>query len=328
MYIAGDPAVPLSIPPGALQPGAVGWSNLDATTQQVASSSGFRNRIMNGDFRVSQRTAGTPSVGTVTYLVDRWYTWQSGAACAVSVVGSTNWNARYIRAVGVAGNTTVNFGQRIEAANIMDLAGKVVTLSGYAIRTLGGVVQQTNYITNTLDNWASATSLGTVSLGVLPANVFTPFRLNFTFPSTFINGLQVEFECPNLLAGDYFGLADIQLEAGNNPAPVFERKPSRYTFADCQRYYVQIPLSLWPGNPAAGANVDFRISQTYPVPMRGVPTGMYVTAGTLMNVSTEQFMAYGLVGGGDCTGFGYRIVSAAAGNLYADGRVWSFDAEI
>jgi len=149
--------------------GATTPSTINATTGtfsgnvQMASANGgqlagLRNKIINGDMRVSQRvvnpsTASLPSTGSATYLADRFFfTLQTAASPAAVTAGITNDNSLS----GASGNhiylttntikSTLAAGdyllcsQYIEGFNVADFkygtaAAKTVTISFRAVTT-------------------------------------------------------------------------------------------------------------------------------------------------------------------------------------------------
>jgi hypothetical protein len=99
---------------------------------------GTRNRIINGDMRISQRGTSLAAIATGTYLLDRWVWIQSGAmVCTVSqstdVPNDTFQNS--YRVDVTTADTSIATGdvalvqQRIEGYNTRDLIGTIFTLS-------------------------------------------------------------------------------------------------------------------------------------------------------------------------------------------------------
>jgi hypothetical protein len=124
----------------------------------VSSSTGlmFRNRIINGDFKIDQRNNGasfTPTAAAVkTYTLDRWWGWcQIGSKFSVQrstevPVGQGFTNSMLVTSLS-AYSTPVGgyygFGQFIEGYNIADMgfgtaSATMVTLSFWARSSLTG----------------------------------------------------------------------------------------------------------------------------------------------------------------------------------------------
>ena len=106
----------------------------------LAPIAGGRNRIINGSLEIWQR--GTSFTTSGSYSADRFIVGRSGGASGatftrVSPSDSTNlpffrYAMRCQRDSGNTGTAGLTFGQVIETANSVPLAGKTVTLSFYA----------------------------------------------------------------------------------------------------------------------------------------------------------------------------------------------------
>jgi len=139
----------------------------DASTQTTAATGfGFKNRIINGDFRIDQRRAGasyTPSGGD-TPVADRWgeyisqaskLTFQQQTASVGGTAGFTHcMGVTVASAVSIAAGDYFTLFQRIEGYNVADLAwgtaaAKTVTLSflvySSVTGTFGGSVTNSAY---------------------------------------------------------------------------------------------------------------------------------------------------------------------------------------
>jgi hypothetical protein len=119
---------------------------------------GFRNRLINGAIQVDQRNYGAVQTFTsgaaIAYCADRWYGYCSGANVTGQQIVLANRQNRY-RFTGAAGNTGVGFGQRIEAANCLDLAGGSATLQVKASSTSLASLTWTAYYANSADSFGS-----------------------------------------------------------------------------------------------------------------------------------------------------------------------------
>ena len=94
----------------------------------------FKNRLINGDFRIWQRGTSSSSAG---YLADRWYH-NSAGTYARSTDVPTSQGFKY--SLSNAVTTATSYGvalQRIESLNCYDLGGATVTLS-FWMKTLTG----------------------------------------------------------------------------------------------------------------------------------------------------------------------------------------------
>ena len=125
------------------------------TTSPFTGGLGFRNRIINGDFRIDQRNAGasvTPS-STYAYNVDRWatnnsqaskYTLQQNAGSVTPPVGFTKYiGVTSSSAYSVVAADYFYLTQAIEGLNVADLGwgsanAQAVTLSFLVRSSLTG----------------------------------------------------------------------------------------------------------------------------------------------------------------------------------------------
>lgn len=112
---------------------------------------GFKNRIINGDFRIDQRNGGAAlSVPPVTTLfgVDRWkYGWVSGCTFTVQQVVDAPTGFQYSTKTQITTASTANdlgfHHQTIEAANVLDLnwgtsAAQPISISFWAKSSIAG----------------------------------------------------------------------------------------------------------------------------------------------------------------------------------------------
>jgi hypothetical protein len=240
--------------------------------------SGFRNAIINGDFRISQRgTSFTPSSGA--YTCDRWQVVfdGSGATRTVSQFAFTPGNAisgyespfhlRYAQSVAGTGGTFSGLQQRIE--DVRTFAGQTVTVSFWAkadaSRSLSPVIEQ---VYGSGGSSSNGLSLGTASL----STSWQRFTFTTTVPS--ISGktvgansfLQLYFVLPinTTFTIDIWG---VQVEPGAIATP-FEQRPIGTELALCQRYYVT--MGAGSGGSVDSAN-RVNLAWSFPVTMRTTP---------------------------------------------------------
>jgi len=161
-------------------------SNVDLSTgtmnvATVISSTGlmFRNRIINGDFKIDQRNNGASFTvsagGTKTYTLDRWWGWcQVGSKFSVQrstdvPVGQGFTNSVLVTSLS-AYSTPVGgyygFGQYIEGYNIADMG------FGTASAT-----------TATLSFWARSSIAGTFSVALENGSYNRSYIFNYTISS-------------------------------------------------------------------------------------------------------------------------------------------------
>jgi hypothetical protein len=259
-------------------------NNVTATSYNTGQLAGFRNQLINGDFRIWQRgTTVTPANGV--YTADRWYSSNSNASSEVSRNGVTADGFDY------ACNLNADCGflfQTIElqprGGNISPgpyVVGSTWTLSIYSTLDLtstnGNLLwrndPQGSTVTEPLDS-VNATSNWSLSPGsVADSNGFRRYEKTFVVNTAPPAGtLMVVANFGSLANAAVVGA---QLEPGPVATP-FEHRPIGTELALCQRYYVA--LGDVYGLPArqSGGN---RIGQmTFPVTMRAKPTVTGTTA--------------------------------------------------
>ena len=270
----------------------------------VTNPVGFRNRIINGDMRIDQRSFGTAysiTTGAVYGSCDRWGS-ISGANGVWSqqrvTTGSTDFPfaTRVQRTAGSTSTALVYVGQVIETTNCQDLAGQAVTLSFYA--TAGANFSATSSLINVnldigtgSDQGWSALNAGTwtgYSAILNTTQAITATRTRYSFTTTIssgINEIAVRFAAAGsgtAGANDYFEITGVQLEAGSN-ATDLERRPIGTELALCYRYLPFFTL----GNTTIGIIGQASATNTayYTLPFqttaRTSPTGITLTTGTL-----------------------------------------------
>jgi len=240
----------------------------DITTPSLNSGSlaGTRSRIINGGMQIDQRNNGSSissGVSAVTYTVDRWYVYATGAAVSAQRVASSSSDfTSALRIVGATSNTGIVIGQRIEAQNSYDLAGKSVALSFYAASSASVMLVFSVYYAGTANNFTTKTLIqnGTA----IPSSTLQKFYVPLSpFPSSATTGLAVEFSVASLTSGS-IDITGVQLEPGSLATP-FERRSFEQELSLAQRYFAAIPTGVPPSswNPTP---------LSYPVTMRDVPT--------------------------------------------------------
>ena len=247
----------------------------------------FRNRFINGGFRINQRGSVPASVGG-SYGPDRWI----GAISGGSAISGNFVSSAYQPSVGGYGaylsgvsftNGTPYFAQRIEALNTVDLSGGQVTVSGKIYQDSGSTMNWSVRLVkpNTTDNYGSVTYLTAVQNIMIPSGAVTPFTATFTLGSTdAANGLAVEIYGTSVFTAvtKTFAIADMQIEKGSVATP-FEFRPYGTELALCQRY-------AWVPDGNAGVAGVASVSTisvmrfVHPVQMRAAPTASIQTAGS------------------------------------------------
>jgi hypothetical protein len=287
---------------------------VDGSTANLSSLNGgqiagLRNKIINGDFRISQRTIPVSYSGggaSSAWAGDRW-SWL--------INGTQNWiislqanpvisgalppdTTHFLRIAhtGLSGASYQNLLQRIEDVNT--LAGKQVTLSFYAkadaARTISASLSQ---IFGTGGSTAVVTALGIFNL----TTAWQRFTATVTLPSvsgkTLGTGsnLALVFDLP-ISGAHTLDFAMMQLEEGPVATP-FEQRPIGLELALCQRYYETVSVTtVTQGGTVTGIAREV----AYKTTKRAIPTvtrlgnwGTSGEAGTVVEViGTQQFYIF------------------------------------
>lgn len=277
----------------------------------VPASSFLRNRFINGGMVVDQRNAGASrscSATVITYVLDRWFLYPSGATLTAQQVTGTNVNSPFaFRITGAAGSTACNFEQRIENLNTNDLASQVVTVS-FRVWCSGAISNASVYALSptVVNNYASTTASFTTAI-TLNSGLNT-IRVTGTLNSTANLGQAVGIAFNSGIgSGVTVDISEAQLEVGTAATP-FERRQYGQELALCQRYY-EINNALWTFN---GGSSPFSCS--FRVTKRATPTITVATSGGA-TVS---------VSGGNYTGTdAFRVTSTAASDF-----TWTASSEL
>ena len=201
---------------------------------------GFRNLLINGDFRVNQRNpsyAAVPvPVGNFIFVSDRWMSASVGASVNCQNVQTDGvLGVGYIVFTGAAGNTAFSARQRIEKINCAHLAGKKVTLS-FNCYGISGATPTLSVSLNKAVTDNDYTNAVEVSKVNLVADGFK--QVTFDIPSDASKGLEIVFMFAGLTTGGVV-LHSVQFEQGAVATP-FERRTYGHELALCQRYCVAV----------------------------------------------------------------------------------------
>lgn len=214
---------------------------LDQITNFVKTGS-FRNRIINGDMRINQRT-GTGSisvpVNTNKYSVDRFYVSCTGSAVSGERITGPIENTYRYKITGAANNTGVNFGTRLESVHTADMVGKKAALqikaSSSSITSLRWAVY-TATTNDTFGTFASPTRNLITEGSFNISSIENTYYAVLDITNNSINGLEIVFSCNGLLENQTLTIGDIQLEK-NSSSSEFEYRPYPIELMMCQRYF-------------------------------------------------------------------------------------------
>ena len=245
-------------------------------TSPFTGGLGFRNRIINGDMRIDQRNAGasvTPSAATVTYTLDRWYSYGTQAS-KFSVQRSTTAPTGFINtalitslsAYSIVSGDAFGFVQAVEGFNFADLGwgtanAQTVTLS-FVVRssltgTFGGAIRngsnnrsypftftinaantfETKTVTiagDTTGTWATDNSAAAyITFGLGVGSTYSGTAGAWAGSQLWSATGATSVVGTN---GATFYITGVQLEKGST-ATSFDYRPYGTELALCQRYY-------------------------------------------------------------------------------------------
>jgi hypothetical protein len=266
-----------------------------------ATFGGFmRNLFINGKFDIWQRgTSISVSAATSTYTADRFYCFPVGSGATVARSLQNNTLGFYAAQItGAAGNTYVDFGQKIESYMLYPAVTGNITFSCWMYNATGAAITPiwTLQTPTAQDNWAGGNQQAAASFQSCPNNAWT--KLTFTvnpFSYTNIsNGMLICVRVYSLLATQSVYFSQFQLEQGSI-ATQFESRPIGLELALCQRYYFQPTAGASPAQSFA-INTNQYAGGSLPVTMRTNPTmtfpGLSGGSQTSLTVSPCYFYFY------------------------------------
>ena len=286
----------------------------------VDQSTGFRNKIINGDMRITQRgTATITGSSTAQYPVDRWAVFNVTVGNNVTFVQSTDAPAGFtnslLATVSNAAGSYESSGytqitHKIEGFNCQDLAygtasAKTIVLSFWVKSSVVGTQNVSfhnggdnrayiaTYTIDVANTWEKKTvtivgdTAGTwlVNSGVGLEVAFN-LGMGTGYDSTAGSWLSDYRESTSgaidfaATANATFRVTGVQLEA-NTVATPFEQRPYGTELALCQRYFVGA-CQGWTGR--IGGTTNAEMVGRFPVPMRATPT---LTFGGFSGAQTE-----------------------------------------
>jgi len=308
-------------------------TDLTAYSTTAQTTAGFRNAIINGDFRINQR-AFTSTTTNGTYGFDRWQLVTNNGTCTYSSQAFTVGNA-------ISGYEPINHarmvtsGQTLAGAyslliqkieDVRTFAGQTITISFWAKAASGTpkVVVETEQYFGTggspsanVTTYAGQATLSTSwnrysvtvavpsisgkTLGTTAGSSF--FELNlWTSAGTDFNARTNSLGIQSTTI-DFWG---VQVEAGSVATP-FEQRPIGTELALCQRYY-------WRGgnaSPGIFSSASLaRYSVRFPVSMRIAPAVSAIAAPLVVNPTVTEGQT-----GSQTTNF---IATAGSGSVTTD----------
>jgi hypothetical protein len=235
--------------------------------------SGFRNAIINGDFRIWQRGTSFSSPANGTFVSDRWVAFFDGTGATrtfsqqlhtLGAAPAPGYEGQFFlrcnQSVAGTGGTFNEYNQKIES--VRTFAGQTVTVSFWAKAASTTVLPSLILRQEFGTGGSPSTSVNTtVASSISVGTSWTRFTYTTTLPSlsgktigtsgtdnlTFILALPLN----STFTVDIWG---VQVEQGTVATP-FERRPISAEIALCQRYYEKsYNINVAPGtNTGEGA---------------------------------------------------------------------------
>lgn len=228
-------------------------------------ATGFKNRLVNPEFKIDQENAGAsisiPVSASVKYLVDQWYGLSTGATITAQQIAGINSREFSLRFTGATSNTGLTLSQRLESGNCADLKNQTVTVSFKSKASSARVVTWTASYATVKDNFTTVTQIATGTLNITTS--VSDFSFNFNAGANAGNGLLITFATTALLAGATIDFDQMQLEKSSVPTE-FQSRSEQQELAMCQRHLQKL---LYVVNTSGNS-----YSMAFPVEMRAVPT--------------------------------------------------------
>ena len=310
---------------GTFSGNVVTTGDIQSTSQNGGPLAGFRNQLINGDFRIWQR--GTSfAADTAQYIADRWYVpAQNGAVIldtSTQAPNSHSWSLRIatgqqrsrisqgveLLGTGWAGvwapgtTWTVSYWAKVSGGTAV--VGTALDFADTVANDANKVAVSTSGFThNITTTWTRFTHTFTIAAGVKPANTNKCFRL------TLVN--------ENPVLGNLY-LSEFQIEPGPVATP-FEHRPYAAELALCQRYCQKIGILGSIFNAHSQGSSSY-IKCSSPVSMRANPTvnitSVSASAGRMLTSGAST--AFNVVGASfNETNSSLRVTPLATTNSFA-----------
>lgn len=305
------------------------WVLLNPSTGVTSNTPlpGFRNRLMNGNFRIAQR--GTSGVVNSGYTLDRWRLYSGGTALnwyQSAGVTPGKQNNNFLQISGAVGNTATTLLQRLEAQDSQDLAGKTVTVSFWLYQTTGSnmtPVVGVRYAAAGTDNFSTTSARVSAPTQVVPTASWVRCTASLVVPTAATTGLELSIDLTAISSGQAAFICDVQMELGAT-ATTFETLPLQLELAMCQRYFLSLSAgTLSAQGTAGGAGWYVSGGDCFlPVRMRATPTVVAPTWST-------SFTGTPVITGVTQDGFTHYAISTATGGAsYSSTSATTFSAEL
>ncbi len=233
--------------------------------------SGFRNRIINGNFLISQRGSTFNSMASGQYGIDRWQISYRPGTVNMELINNTTYYAMRLTN-GDGSAQSFDCEQRIEETRqFHNSTGS----TNYVLSFYAKASTTSSLGTNVYANYGSGGSSQDTILETTVSVTTTRkrFVVFLTFPdmsskSIGVNNyVRVLFSPTNLAASAWIEIDSVQLETGTVATP-FEYRLVPVELALCQRYFQFLPMSVG----AAASSTQARGHGAHFGEMRTAPT--------------------------------------------------------
>ena len=253
-------------------------ANLAAVASNAEHHLGYRNRLINSDFRVDQYNNGASVAATAeVFVVDRFVTRVVGGGSAQRLASGLAETPFKVRLTGSGSAIAAYLGQYIESRNCLDLVGSPFTVSFYAAASAAASITARLIFFGTADDRLSSVSTQTLSRNI--TSTLTRYSVTFpSLPASVTNGLYVELS--GSIGTGWIDFAALQSEEGSGATPLEFRDIGR-ELDMCNRHYVALAnlSGAWPstkfGFGAGTGTSSTQIVCPLPTSMRSVPDHVY-----------------------------------------------------
>jgi hypothetical protein len=274
-----------------------------------------RNRIINGDMRVAQRSSAAFASGANGYAgPDRWFVGNTGTGGTIqqqvgafTINGVSTSDCAQIATVAstnmTGGNYISGITQVIEGYNCFDLLGQNVTVSFWFYATATGQYSVTLRDYTATKSCVIPFTYNVANTGQYVSVTFPALPTSMVVPNSSAGGLWLNIGSLNngtyqtsntgtWLSGNYFSATgnanwpgtinaiiaatNVQLEAGSVATP-FERRSIAQELALCQRYYWAATIQVVGTMICNGSGNASTGYLPFPVQMRVAPSVGYAS---------------------------------------------------
>ena len=232
-------------------------SNILSQLGSPGVSTGFKNRLINGNGIIYQRASAAALSTTASYVsCDRWFALQETTAASTFGISSTGLGVGFAQQMalnrnnGATSTGRISAGQIIESNNLLDLQGKTITFSftaraGSTFSAASSSIQVQIYSGTTADQGLASLQSGSwtgLTAIVDTTQVITTTNTTYSFSAAVPSGCKelavfIRFT-PTGTAGadDTLYFTNSQFESGTT-ATNFDFRSYGTELALCQRYY-------------------------------------------------------------------------------------------